>query len=155
MVKEMELFESPDITPLDFCLCGWMKREVNKVKVDTAAAAELVAHILDAAGCIQKRDDQLSRTTRDLRTRVAECTEVDCGISGTFIVNCDRFIVNCDRFIVNCDRFVMAVSQICNLRVNKQLKSKSRATNFCFFNAIHKAFVFVDTNSSVSVTIQN
>jgi hypothetical protein len=27
MVTEMELFESPDLTPLDFCLEDWMKVE--------------------------------------------------------------------------------------------------------------------------------
>ena len=36
MVTEIELFESPDLTPLGFCLWGWMKSEVNKRKVDTA-----------------------------------------------------------------------------------------------------------------------
>jgi hypothetical protein len=41
---------------------------------------ELLARILDAAVCIKKREDQLRRTTRDLSTRVAECTEVDGGI---------------------------------------------------------------------------
>jgi len=28
MLAEIELFESPDLIPLDFCLWGWMKREV-------------------------------------------------------------------------------------------------------------------------------
>jgi hypothetical protein len=41
---------------------------------------ELLARILDAAACIEKREDQLRRTTRDLSTRVAKCTEVDGGI---------------------------------------------------------------------------
>jgi len=41
---------------------------------------ELLARILDAVACIKKREDQLRRTTRDLRTRVAKCTEVDGGI---------------------------------------------------------------------------
>jgi hypothetical protein len=41
---------------------------------------ELLARILYAAVCIKKREDQLRRTTRDLRTRVAKCTEVDGGI---------------------------------------------------------------------------
>jgi hypothetical protein len=41
---------------------------------------ELLARILDAAASIKKREDQLRRTTRDLRTRVAKCTEVDVGI---------------------------------------------------------------------------
>ena len=41
---------------------------------------ELLAGILDAAGCIMKREDQLRRTTRDLHTRVAKRTEVGGGI---------------------------------------------------------------------------
>jgi DNA-directed RNA polymerase subunit M/transcription elongation factor TFIIS len=41
---------------------------------------ELLARILYAAACIKKREDQLRRTTRDLRTRVAKCTEVDGGV---------------------------------------------------------------------------
>ena len=40
----------------------------------------LLAGTLDAAGCIEKREDQLRRKTRDLRTRVAKCTEVGGGI---------------------------------------------------------------------------
>jgi hypothetical protein len=55
-----------------------MKSEVNKIKVDTAD--ELLARILDAAGCIQKREDPFRRTTCDLRTSVAKCSEVDGGI---------------------------------------------------------------------------
>jgi len=47
-----------------------MKGEVYKRKVDTAE--ELLAGILDAAGCIKEREDQLRRTTCDLRTRVAK-----------------------------------------------------------------------------------
>jgi hypothetical protein len=42
---------------------------------------ELLARILDAAARIKKEsDDQIRRTTRDLRTRVAKCTEVGVGI---------------------------------------------------------------------------
>ena len=41
---------------------------------------ELLDHILDAAARIKKREDQLRRTTSDLRTRVAKCTEVEVGI---------------------------------------------------------------------------
>ena len=46
---------------------------------------ELLARILDAAACIKKREDQLTQTTRVLRTRVAKCTEVDFRIFGTFL----------------------------------------------------------------------
>jgi hypothetical protein len=41
---------------------------------------KLLARILDVPARIQKQEDQLTRTTRDLRTRVAKCTEVDGGI---------------------------------------------------------------------------
>jgi MoxR-like ATPase len=49
-----------------------------KRKVD--APDELLDRILDAVACLKKRKDRLRRTTRDLRTRVAKCTEVDGGI---------------------------------------------------------------------------
>ena len=57
---------------------GWMKGEFSKTNVDTAD--ELLARILDAAGCIKKREDQLRRTTGGLHTRVAKCGEVGRGI---------------------------------------------------------------------------
>jgi hypothetical protein len=41
---------------------------------------KLLARILVAAACIKKREDQLRRTARDLRPRVANCTELDGGI---------------------------------------------------------------------------
>jgi len=37
---------SPDLTPLDFCLWGWLKGEVYRTKVDTHA--DLVARINNA-----------------------------------------------------------------------------------------------------------
>jgi hypothetical protein len=46
-------------------------------KVDTRY--QLLARILDAAARIKKREDQLRRTTRDLRTRFAKWTGVDGG----------------------------------------------------------------------------
>jgi hypothetical protein len=55
---------------LDISLWVWMKCEVYKRNVDTPDG--LLAGILDAADCIKKRPDQLRRTTRDLRTRVAK-----------------------------------------------------------------------------------
>jgi len=54
-----------------------MKKEVYQRKLDTPD--EMLARSLDAAGCIKKRADQLRRTTRDLRTRIANCIEVDGG----------------------------------------------------------------------------
>ena len=64
------MFESPGLTLLDFCLWVWMKSEVYKRNLDRED--ELLAGILDAAGCVKKREDQLRRTTRDLRTRVSK-----------------------------------------------------------------------------------
>jgi len=61
-----------------------VKREVYKIKMDTGD--EWSARILDAAACIQESEDQLRRTTRDLRTGVAKCVEVGGGDFGTFIV---------------------------------------------------------------------
>jgi len=55
-----------------------MKSEVYVIKTDTLG--ELLARILDAAGRIKKREDQLRRTTRDIRKRVANFAEVDGGI---------------------------------------------------------------------------
>ena len=58
-----------DVTVLHFSVCGWVKSEVNKRKVDTPD--ELLACILDAASCIKRSEDQ--------PTAVAKCTEVDGG----------------------------------------------------------------------------
>jgi len=55
-----------------------MKSEVYERKFDTRG--ELLGRILDAAARITKREDQLRRTTRDLRTRVSLCIEVDARI---------------------------------------------------------------------------
>ena len=63
---------------LDFCLWCWMKSEIYVLNIDTPD--ELLARILDAAACVKKCEDQLRRTTRELRTRIAKCTEVDGGI---------------------------------------------------------------------------
>jgi hypothetical protein len=77
MITDMELFTSGRHCSLDICLWVWMESKVYKRRwtVD-----ELLARILDAAARINKREDQLRRTIRDLRTRVAKCIEVDYGI---------------------------------------------------------------------------
>ena len=55
-----------------------MKSEVYERKVDTPD--QLFADTLEAAASTKKREDQIRRSTRDLRTRVAECIEDDGGI---------------------------------------------------------------------------
>ena len=59
-------------------MCGASCKDRRIHKLDTRD--QLLAQILDAVARIKKHEDQLRRTTRDLRTRVAKCTEVDCGI---------------------------------------------------------------------------
>ena len=54
-----------------------MKSEVHKRKVDTQD--ESLARVLVAAARTKKREDHLSRTSRDLRTRVAKCSETGNG----------------------------------------------------------------------------
>jgi hypothetical protein len=90
MATEIKLFDSAAqrSSPLfskksDISLWDWVKSEVHThththTKVDTRD--ELLARILDAFARIKKREDELRRKTRDLRTRVAMCTEVDGGI---------------------------------------------------------------------------
>ena len=76
MATEIESFESPDLTPLDFCLYGWMTAEAYKRKVD--AREELLALIFFfcVAAVLKKHQDQVRHTTRYLRTRAAKCTEI-------------------------------------------------------------------------------
>jgi len=54
MVIEIELFESPVLTPLDFCLWGWMKSKVLRRKVATRHKS--LARNLDAAALINWRN---------------------------------------------------------------------------------------------------
>jgi len=66
---------SPDLTPLDFCLWGWMKSEVYEEKVNTRD--ELVARITNSAALIkQERQEDLRRATRTIAKRVEKCIEV-------------------------------------------------------------------------------
>jgi hypothetical protein len=68
-----------DLTLLDFCLWGWMKREVYKEKVNTRD--ELVACIMNSDALIkQEGQDDLMRATRAIAKRVLKCLEVDGGI---------------------------------------------------------------------------
>ena len=54
-----------------------MERLFYKRKVDTRD--ELFARFLDAAANMNEGEEELRRTTRDLRTRVAKCTEGEGG----------------------------------------------------------------------------
>jgi hypothetical protein len=88
MGVEIQLFEvghvqwpprSPDLTPLDFCLWGWIKRELYKEKVNTRN--KLVALIINSAALLkQECQDDLRRATRTVVKRIEKCIEVDDGI---------------------------------------------------------------------------
>jgi len=73
-----DLFESLDLTPLDFCLWGLIKGDVCKTNVDTWD--EFLDRILDSAARTKKCEDQIRRKTRDLHTRGAKRIELDGGI---------------------------------------------------------------------------
>jgi len=73
MFTEIERFESTDLTPLDFYMWGLMKSSVWKQR--WIHQTNLLAHILDAAARIKKREDQLRRTKLDNCTRIAQCIE--------------------------------------------------------------------------------
>ena len=75
-----------------------MKVEVYKIKMDTRD--EFPAGIMGAAARIKKYENQLRRTTRDLRTRV-----VEDGIFGNFLWTVT----------------VISVQQICHLNIKINL----------------------------------
>jgi hypothetical protein len=75
---EIQLFEV-GLTPLDFCLWGWMKTEVYKEEVNTRD--KLAARIMNSAALMkQERQDDLRIATRTVAKRVERCIEVDGGI---------------------------------------------------------------------------
>jgi hypothetical protein len=86
MVADAQLFESPSLTLLYFCLCAWVKGKVYKKK-KLHTQDTMLSCILNAVASIKKREAQLRWTTRDLCMRVAKPIEVDSGIFETFIVN--------------------------------------------------------------------
>ena len=78
MVTKIRVFKPPNLIPLDFCFWTWMKSEVYNRKI--IKRNKYLVRILNADARTERREDQLRRTTRDIRTRVAKCTEVDGGI---------------------------------------------------------------------------
>ena len=61
---------------------------------------ESIARILDAAARIEKREDQLRRTTRDLHTRVAKCTEDDGRIFENLLLTVTNMSFLCNKFVI-------------------------------------------------------
>ncbi|KAJ4439400.1 hypothetical protein ANN_07522, partial [Periplaneta americana] len=69
---------SPDFTPLDYCVWGWLKSEIYKCKVETRE--ELLARILHACTQVKECPNQLRSAKQHLSTRAAKCIEVDGGL---------------------------------------------------------------------------
>jgi len=96
-VPNSEWSESSDLIQVIVCSAAWIS-EVNKIKVDTPD--ELLARILDAAGCIKESEDQLRRRPRDIRTWVAKCTEVGGGILERLLWTVTDLWFVCNKFVI-------------------------------------------------------
>ena len=68
---------SPDLSPLDYCVWGWMKELVYSVKVVTRD--EMLSSILDGAYRTRKSQRKL-RATRAVHNRAAACVAAGRGI---------------------------------------------------------------------------
>ena len=66
---EIPLVETPDLTPSEFCLRGWMKSEVYKLKAGTRG--ELLARFLDVAAWVEKVEDHTP--TNNARSSYTSC----------------------------------------------------------------------------------
>ena len=69
---------SPELSPLDYCVWGWMKELVYSVKVVTQDA--FLGHILDAADRIRNSQQKLERATCAVHNRAAACVVAGSGI---------------------------------------------------------------------------
>ena len=98
MVTDTEVFQSPNLSPLNFRLWVWLKSEVYRRNVDTRG--ELLACIFYDAARVKKRADQPRRTKRDLRTDVAKCTEDDGGISENLLRTVKKMSYRCNKFVI-------------------------------------------------------
>lgn len=65
---------SPDLTPLDFCLWGWLKNEVYETKVNTRE--ELLRRIDVACTNLKNRKQEIRRATQSTMERVQKCIAV-------------------------------------------------------------------------------
>jgi len=69
---------SPGLSPLGYCVWGWMKELVYSVKVVTRD--ELLGRVLDATDCIRNSQWKLRRATRTVHNRAAACVVAGGGI---------------------------------------------------------------------------
>jgi len=80
----IELFEYPDLTPLDYCLLCWVKGEGYKRKTD--ATDESPARILDAAARIRKAKINSDKNTQTSHTSCKCAWKLTVGFSKISIV---------------------------------------------------------------------
>ena len=78
MATEIELFESPELFSLDFCLWGWLKSEIYKRKADTRH--KLLARIVHVAVRIRKR-------SRKTQTNNTPSLHVNCNVAKLYLDN--------------------------------------------------------------------
>jgi hypothetical protein len=69
---------SPDLSPLDYCIWGWMKDIVYQSKAQTRD--ELLARIMHAASEIRDNSVNLRRATFAVHKRADNCLETEGGI---------------------------------------------------------------------------
>jgi len=69
---------SPDLSPLDYCVWGWMKELVCSVKLGTQDA--LLGRILDAVDRTRNSQRKLQRATGAVHNRAAACVAAGGGI---------------------------------------------------------------------------
>ena len=69
---------SPDLSPLDYCVWGWMKELVYSEKLETRNA--LLGRILDAEDHIRNSQLKLLRATSVVHNRAAVCVAAGGGI---------------------------------------------------------------------------
>ena len=79
---------SPDLTPIDYCIWGWMKDMVYEVKVGTRE--ELIVRIMNSAAIIKNNPDKLRNAMCAVYTRATKCMEVEGGIFENLIANWDK-----------------------------------------------------------------
>ena len=97
MVTELEVFEPPDLIPLDFCLGGWMKRQICTRKVDTRD--ELLGRISDAAAAAAAaRTKKRTRSTHKSKTQFSYTSfkvhrSSRGGIFRTLTVNSNKSVI--------------------------------------------------------------
>ena len=69
---------SPDLSPLDYCVWGWMKELVHSEKLETRDA--LLGRILGAADHIRNSQLKLLRANCVVHNRAAACVAAGGGI---------------------------------------------------------------------------